>query len=97
MWGPEGAGNEIRAASRRGLVFVNDATEYVSASNTVEGDEGLCPRRWLFDWRSLSEGAVGAMLVGDAPQLSGTVEQLVEVLHGYEAVGVERAMLQHVC
>jgi alkanesulfonate monooxygenase SsuD/methylene tetrahydromethanopterin reductase-like flavin-dependent oxidoreductase (luciferase family) len=31
----------------------------------------------------------------DAPQLSGTAEQLVEVLRGYEAVGVERAMLQH--
>ena len=34
-------------------------------------------------------------LADDAPQLSGTAEQLVEVLRGYEAVGVERAMLQH--
>jgi alkanesulfonate monooxygenase SsuD/methylene tetrahydromethanopterin reductase-like flavin-dependent oxidoreductase (luciferase family) len=31
----------------------------------------------------------------DPPQLAGTVEQVVEVLRSYEAVGVARAMLQH--
>lgn len=31
----------------------------------------------------------------DPPQLVGTVEQVTEVLSRYEAVGVERAMLQH--
>ena len=29
------------------------------------------------------------------PPLSGTVDQVVEQLRAYEAVGVERAMLQH--
>jgi alkanesulfonate monooxygenase SsuD/methylene tetrahydromethanopterin reductase-like flavin-dependent oxidoreductase (luciferase family) len=32
----------------------------------------------------------------DAPQISGTVEEVVERLREYEAVGVERAMLQHI-
>jgi alkanesulfonate monooxygenase SsuD/methylene tetrahydromethanopterin reductase-like flavin-dependent oxidoreductase (luciferase family) len=32
---------------------------------------------------------------GEAPQLSGTVEQVVERLREYEAVGVQRFMLQH--
>lgn len=32
---------------------------------------------------------------GERPQLAGTVEQVAESLRGYEAVGVERAMLQH--
>jgi hypothetical protein len=40
---------------------VNEPSEYVSAPNTVEGDDG--PRRRFFDWRALAEGAVGAMLV----------------------------------
>jgi len=31
----------------------------------------------------------------DAPHLAGTVEQVADVLREYEAVGVERAMLQH--
>jgi hypothetical protein len=38
---PEGAGNPIRPFSRRGLVLVNEPSEYVSAPNTVEGDVGL--------------------------------------------------------
>jgi len=29
------------------------------------------------------------------PRLAGTVEQVAETLREYEAVGVERAMLQH--
>jgi alkanesulfonate monooxygenase SsuD/methylene tetrahydromethanopterin reductase-like flavin-dependent oxidoreductase (luciferase family) len=33
--------------------------------------------------------------LGGPPQLVGTVEQVAEVLRGYEAVGVQRAMLQH--
>jgi alkanesulfonate monooxygenase SsuD/methylene tetrahydromethanopterin reductase-like flavin-dependent oxidoreductase (luciferase family) len=33
--------------------------------------------------------------LGGPPQLVGTVEQVAEVLRGYEAAGVERAMLQH--
>ena len=32
---------------------------------------------------------------GEPPQLSGTVEQVVERLRAYEAVGVQRFMLQH--
>jgi alkanesulfonate monooxygenase SsuD/methylene tetrahydromethanopterin reductase-like flavin-dependent oxidoreductase (luciferase family) len=31
----------------------------------------------------------------DTPPISGTVDEVVEVLRAYEAVGVERAMLQH--
>ena len=31
----------------------------------------------------------------DTPPISGTVDEVIEVLRGYEAVGVERAMLQH--
>jgi alkanesulfonate monooxygenase SsuD/methylene tetrahydromethanopterin reductase-like flavin-dependent oxidoreductase (luciferase family) len=33
--------------------------------------------------------------LADPPQLVGTVEQVAEALRGYEAVGVYRAMLQH--
>jgi alkanesulfonate monooxygenase SsuD/methylene tetrahydromethanopterin reductase-like flavin-dependent oxidoreductase (luciferase family) len=33
---------------------------------------------------------------GDDPLLFGTVEQVAERLRAYEAVGVERAMLQHI-
>ena len=32
---------------------------------------------------------------GDAPPISGTVDQVVERLREYEQVGVERVMLQH--
>jgi alkanesulfonate monooxygenase SsuD/methylene tetrahydromethanopterin reductase-like flavin-dependent oxidoreductase (luciferase family) len=32
---------------------------------------------------------------GEAPPISGTVDEVVTRLRGYEAVGVERAMLQH--
>jgi hypothetical protein len=42
---------------------VNEPSEYISAPNAVEGDDGLWLRRRFFDWRSLAEGAVGAMLV----------------------------------
>ena len=31
----------------------------------------------------------------EPPPISGTVDQVVEQLRAYEAVGVERAMLQH--
>ena len=31
----------------------------------------------------------------DAPPISGTVDEVVEQLRAYEAVGVERVMLQH--
>ncbi|HEX5585381.1 MAG TPA: hypothetical protein VFX08_17040, partial [Gaiella sp.] len=32
---------------------------------------------------------------GNAPPISGTVDEVVAALREYEAVGVERAMLQH--
>src|SRR3954449_9465708 len=37
----EGAGNSIRPLSRRGLVFMNEASKHVSSSNQVESDDGL--------------------------------------------------------
>ena len=37
----------------------------------------------------------GAGLGTDPPPISGTVDEVVEQLRAYEAVGVERAMLQH--
>ena len=57
----EGAGNHIRASSCGGLVLVDESSEYVTAADTVEGYEGLRPRLRLRFWRSLREGAVGAM------------------------------------
>jgi alkanesulfonate monooxygenase SsuD/methylene tetrahydromethanopterin reductase-like flavin-dependent oxidoreductase (luciferase family) len=36
-------------------------------------------------------------ITGDAaPQISGTVDEVVEQLREYEAAGVERTMLQHI-
>jgi hypothetical protein len=43
----------------------------------------------LAAWRAITGDADGA------PPLSGTVDELVTRLREYEAVGVERAMLQH--
>ena len=42
---------------------MNETSEDVSAPIRVENDDGLWPRQPLFVWRSLVEGAVGAMLV----------------------------------
>jgi alkanesulfonate monooxygenase SsuD/methylene tetrahydromethanopterin reductase-like flavin-dependent oxidoreductase (luciferase family) len=40
-------------------------------------------------------GAWREITRGDAPPISGTVDEVVAALREYEAVGVERAMLQH--
>ena len=39
--------------------------------------------------------AFRAVTGGDAPPVAGTVDEVVELLRAYEAVGVERVMLQH--
>jgi len=39
--GPEGAGNSIRPLSRRGLVFVDEASEHVSPPNTLKSNDGF--------------------------------------------------------
>jgi hypothetical protein len=59
---PEGAGNSICPRSRRGLVFVDEASEHVSPPNTVKSNDCFWFRRRLSEWRLLVEGAVG----GDA-------------------------------
>ena len=48
------------ALLRRGCVFVDEASEYVSPPNTVKSDDGIW-FRWLSEWRLLVEGTVGAM------------------------------------
>ena len=47
-------GPETRSSSLRcGFVFVDEATEQVSAVNVVEIDDGLCPWWRFFDRRSM--------------------------------------------
>ena len=70
-----------RAAGREPLRF-SMMIGCVTGRDRAEADERLRA------WRSL----VGS---SDAPGLHGTVDEVVEQLRAYEAVGVERAMLQH--
>jgi hypothetical protein len=37
----EGAGNSVRPLSRRGLVFVDEASEHVSPPNAVKSNDGF--------------------------------------------------------
>jgi hypothetical protein len=53
----------------------------------VVGRDAAEVRDRLAAWRDVTRGG--------APPLSGTVVELVARLREYEAVGVERAMLQH--
>ena len=39
--------------------------------------------------------ATASVVSPEPPPITGTVDQVVEQLRAYEAVGVERAMLQH--
>jgi hypothetical protein len=57
------AGNSIRPLSCGTPVFMDEPTEYVSASNPVESDEGCRVLPRTSGWCSLLEGAVGAMRV----------------------------------
>jgi alkanesulfonate monooxygenase SsuD/methylene tetrahydromethanopterin reductase-like flavin-dependent oxidoreductase (luciferase family) len=70
-----------RAAGREPLTF-SMMTTAVLGRDEAEAEERR--RAWL---ESTTAGVV--------PQVVGTVEQVAQTLRGYEAVGVERAMLQH--
>jgi alkanesulfonate monooxygenase SsuD/methylene tetrahydromethanopterin reductase-like flavin-dependent oxidoreductase (luciferase family) len=70
-----------RAAGRAPLVFSMLAA-------CVLGTDEADHRRRLEAWRAFTRR-------DDAPGFSGTVEQVCEQLRAYEAVGVERVMLQH--
>jgi alkanesulfonate monooxygenase SsuD/methylene tetrahydromethanopterin reductase-like flavin-dependent oxidoreductase (luciferase family) len=70
-----------RAAGRGPLVFSMMA-------GCVLGAEESDYRSRLRDWRRLAKR-------DDSPELAGTVEQVSETLRRYQAVGVERVMLQH--
>ncbi len=70
-----------RAAGREPLTF-SIMTTAVLGRDEAEADERR--RGWL-----------GSTRAGVVPQMVGTVEQVAQTLRGYEAVGVERAMVQH--
>ena len=70
-----------RAAGREPLTF-SMMTTAVLGRDEAEAEERR--RAWL---ESTSAGV--------APQMVGTVEQVAHTLRGYEAVGVDRAMVQH--
>ena len=70
-----------RAAGREPLRF-SIMIGCVTGRDRADADERLA------EWRAL----VGS---NDVPGVHGTAEEVVEQLRAYEAVGVERAMLQH--
>jgi len=98
----------VRFADEYNTVFptVDDARDRRRVVEDAAREAGREPRRFsmmigcvvgrdrsdaaerLSEWRSLT-GQDGS------PGITGTVDEVSEVLRGYEAAGVERAMLQH--
>ena len=70
-----------RAAGREPLRF-SMMTGCAVGRDNAEAAERLAA------WRAIAKGQ-------DDPPLCGTIDEIVERLREYEAVGVERAMLQH--
>jgi alkanesulfonate monooxygenase SsuD/methylene tetrahydromethanopterin reductase-like flavin-dependent oxidoreductase (luciferase family) len=65
-----------------------DPLTFSLMTGCVVGRDEAEVRERLAAWRAVTRS-------DDAPPLQGTVEQVVGLLREYEAVGVERVMLQH--
>jgi len=104
---PRTVGAAVRFADEYNTVFpsVDEAAQRRHILDDAAREAGRAPLRFsimigCLVGRDQAEvdarlGRYRELISPEPPPITGTVEQVVEQLHAYEAVGVERAMLQH--